>query len=99
MSSDQRIKLDWKGPDEFGGYRAMVPAKDYRGCGEFEIYAEPRPHYCDRGEWKVIINSLVVSPLDDQEGFPRYYFKLQTLKDEMELWANKRAECRIAKQK
>lgn len=89
-----RIKLDWTGPTADGEYIATVKARDHNGEGVFEIHAEPRPNYCDRGRWKVLIDNRGVSPLDWQEGFPRYYFDLDRLKAEMEDWVNAREECR-----
>lgn len=90
------MKLEWKGPDDDGGYEATVPARDHRGLGEYRIYAIPRPHYCDRGRWHVLVFATGVDGLDGQEGFPRYYFKLENLKEEMELWVEGREEVRAA---
>lgn len=53
------------------------------------ITIEPRPVYCDRGNWIVKVfapNCLI----DAQDAFPRYYFDLGRAKLEMLDWVNKR---------
>lgn len=54
-----------------------------------EITIEPRPHYCDRGNYiaKMFDNGLVT---DHQDGWPRYYFDLNVAKAECEAWVEKR---------
>lgn len=44
--------------------------------------------YCDRGRW--VVNTDL--PLDNAEGFPRYYFSLEVAKSEMAEWVNVRKE-------
>lgn len=90
VSYDPPITLDWKHNPVFGEYTARVPARDHVGEGHYIIHAIQRPGYCDRGKFHVLVESEGVASLDDQEGFPRYYFRLENLFDEMEAWANER---------
>lgn len=92
-SKPGRITLDWNWVSEDLSYVARVPAKDDNGDGCFVIYAIMRPNYCDRGKWHVIVEPNGVFPLDDHEGFPRYYFRLENLMEEMEDWVNWRRAC------
>lgn len=66
---------------------------DGRDC---EIYLEPRPHYCDRGNFiaKVFATpgSRLQLDLDSQDGWPRYYFDLDRAKAELEAWLVKRGQ-------
>jgi len=59
-----------------------------------EITIEPRPHYCDRGNFlaKVFrtINSNLARDLDSQDGWPRYYFDKNRAIAECVAWLNKR---------
>ncbi len=48
----------------------------------------PRPAYCDRGRWLALCDA----PLDAQEGWPRYYFTLETACTEILAWLKARAE-------
>lgn len=64
-----------------------VPGVRYR----WSITIEPRPAYCDRGRFIVRTDA----PLDNQEGFPRYYFDLEIAKQEMASWVAGRAELRV----
>ena len=41
--------------------------------GTFEIYVERRPRYCDRGDWKILVEGHF-NDVDEQDGFPRYFF-------------------------
>jgi hypothetical protein len=84
------VKLQWVYVPEDLTYVARVPAWDCFGRGHFIIYAICRPQYCDRGQFHVLVESEVVQGLDASEGFPRYYFRLENLMEEMELWVNKR---------
>lgn len=89
---DMPIKLDWQ-PAE-GGLIARVPAEDYQGKGFVAIYALKRPSYCDRGKWHVLVEPEGdIAGLDDQEGFPRYFFEIEHLQKEMQIWANWRNKC------
>lgn len=88
------IQLVWIEGDR--EWVTTVPAKDYLGVGKYIIHAIQRPGYCDRGKWHVLVESYGVAGLDDQEGFPRYYFRLQHLQREMALWVNEREACKAA---
>lgn len=90
------IALSWVYHKEDNEWIARVPAQDRHGAGFFIIHAIGRPGHCDRGRYYVLVESEVVAPLDDQEGFPRYFFKLGNLIDEMTAWANARQEVRDA---
>jgi len=72
------------------------------GRGWLEIQApdclislEPRPHYCDRGEWiarvEVTGDPYKVN-LDDVDLWPRYYFNLETAKSEIWEWLHRRKQ-------
>jgi hypothetical protein len=56
-----------------------------------EITLEARQTYCDRGNWiaKVFTSSLDCY-IDEQDGWPRYYFDEQRAKLELEAWLKKR---------
>jgi len=52
------------------------------------ITIEPRPLYCDRGNFIVKVTpygDLALS-LDEQDGFPRYYFGPLACADEIHAW-------------
>ena|SRR5277367_426996 len=90
MNFDKKIQLEWVWSEEWNEYTAKVPAKDYNGEGYYIIHAIKRPNYCDRGKWYVLIENVGIEALDCAEGFPRYYFKIENLVDEMECWINER---------
>lgn len=94
LESGRAIKLEWNTAE--GEMIANVPAEDHHGLGHFSIHAIERPTYCDRGKWHVLIEPHGVAAPDDQEAFPRHYFKLENLLEEMEIWANERESCRRA---
>lgn len=53
-----------------------------------QITIEPRPFYCDRGNFIVQVfprGDLALS-LDSQDGFPRYYFGVTACADEVTEW-------------
>lgn len=59
----------------------------------YEVSLEPRPHYCDRGNW--IAKLFIHDPgdslgIDDQEGWPRYYFDRGRALAEIQAWFRKR---------
>lgn len=91
-----RIRLQWVWIQENGEWVARVPAIDHVGSGFYQIHAIQRPGYCDRGKWHVLIEPQGVAAPDEQEGFPRYYFRLENLKQEMEQWVNEREGCKAA---
>lgn len=88
------IKLNWEFKQEYGTWETSVLAQDHNGRGCYQISLIPRPHYCDRGRWYCLVQAIGIQDLDDQEGFGRYYFRLENAKQEMELWINARDECR-----
>ncbi len=59
------------------------------------ITLEPRPHYCDRGNWLAKI-SVTGNPdklyIDAADLWPRYYFDLERAKLEIEAWLRKRKQ-------
>lgn len=92
--SANKITLSWEWIEEDRNWVTRVRALDHRGAGEYVIYAIQRPPYCDRGKWHVLVDTDGIDGLDGQEGFPRYFFKLANLQEEMELWANERQSVR-----
>ena len=90
QSGHARIKLEWEHHPEDCESIATVPAEDPLGTGCYIIHAISRPGYCDRGKYHVLVESQGILPLDDQEGFPRYYFRWENLVDEMEHWVSER---------
>ena len=86
------ITLNWINDNE-GVATATVPMVEAGQRGVYKIFIIPRPPYCDRGSYHVIVDWTAGYGLDGEEGFPRYYFELETAKREMELWVNKRATC------
>ena len=58
------------------------------------VTIESRPYYCDRGNFiaKIFINYDSNLYLDEQDGWPRYYFNLNFAKLEVESWLIKRNE-------
>jgi hypothetical protein len=68
----------------------------YRIAGrECEISIEPRPRYCDRGNWlaKLHATGALALDIDAADGWPRYYFDLERAKAECEAWLLKRGQC------
>jgi hypothetical protein len=91
------IRLEWE-PDPEGGtdaIRATVPGLTWDGVtiGQYVFRAVARPHYCDRGAWLVHLETSGALDFDECDGFPRFFFRLENLKDEMQAWANKRGPC------
>lgn len=66
-------------------------------CGrECFITLEPRPVYCDRGNYVAKIfpsdGSGLAREIDHQDGWPRYYFDEDRAKAEIEAWLKKRKQ-------
>lgn len=63
---------------------------------ECVITIEPRPSYCDRGNFiaKIDARGDLARDLDGQDGWPRYYFDLDRAKAECEAWVQKRGQRR-----
>jgi hypothetical protein len=79
-------------------YRAFVPAMEVDGLkGWYDIAITPRPPYCDRGAFLVHIQTQNIWPLDCCEGWPRYYFGLLLMFEELEAWVNARESCQRAR--
>lgn len=55
---------------------------------KIHLYIEPRQHYCDRGRYLVKAHTINWQPgddiIDDQDGFPRYYFNFDCMLIEIE---------------
>ena len=58
------------------------------------ITLEPRPHYCDRGNWiaKLFPKGKFVAEIDEADGWPRYFFDKERAKAEIEAWLIKRGQ-------
>lgn len=61
---------------------------------ECTIVIEPRPEYCDRGNWiaKIFTRGSLAVEFDRQDGWPRYYMDLDRAKLEIEDWMKKRGQ-------
>ena len=61
---------------------------------ECEITLEPRPHYCDRGNWiaKLFPVGTLAEDIDYADGWPRYYFDVDRAKAECWAWLEKRRQ-------
>jgi hypothetical protein len=86
------VNLEWikvDGGNIFSGYETLI-------LPQVEITLESRPHYCDRGNFiaKVSIKTGYKFDkgcwVDDQDGWPRYYFDEARAKAEIEAWLKKR---------
>jgi hypothetical protein len=82
--SKTKIKSEWI--DE-GGYQE-IQAKDCL------IILEPRPWYCDRGNYvaKIMAHGELARDLDHCDMWPRYYMDLDRAKLEIEAWLRKREQ-------
>jgi len=60
---------------------------NYHGVG---ICIEPRPAYCDRGNWVAKVFEPGLLYLDSSDGWPRYYFNLTRAKLEVEDFLRRR---------
>lgn len=61
------------------------------------IYLEPRPAYCDRGNWYAKVDYLpggdrVALYLDGADGWPRYFFDAGCAASELKAWLVKRKQ-------
>jgi|SoimicMinimDraft_4_1059732.scaffolds.fasta_scaffold20643_2 hypothetical protein len=77
------------------GYHAVVPIITYaeQPDARYEIHAQRRPVYCDRGDWLIYMDG--VNDIDASDGFPRYFIGSdEEMKDQMERWVNRRAAYR-----
>ncbi len=76
-------------------------AKHYEGLDyesihgrECEITLEPRPYYCDRGNYlaKLFPTGALFLSIDEADGWPRYYFHPEHAKSEINAWLKKRGQ-------
>lgn len=72
---------------------SLVPYYEILGK-ECSITIEPRPSYCDRGNFiaKLFPVGELAREIDDLDGWPRYYFDLDRAKLECEGWLKKRGQ-------
>jgi hypothetical protein len=61
------------------------------------IWIEKRPPYCDRGNFLAHValkadGDWLGLGLDEQDGWPRYYMREETAKQEIEDWLKKRGQ-------
>lgn len=58
------------------------------------ISIEERPAYCDRGEWiaKLHPRGTFAMEIDEQDGWPRYYFGWDRMLEEIEAWLTRRGQ-------
>lgn len=58
------------------------------------ITIEPRPRYCDRGNWiaKLHPRGELALEIDGSDGWPRYYFSLDRMMEEIGAWLKKRGQ-------
>lgn len=90
------MTLEWKPNPECAGLvydlHGLPLWHYYGGDVPVAIWIETRPGYCDRGRY----HAMTDAPLDNQEGWPRYYFDLETAKREVIEWVKVRKEFRGA---
>lgn len=57
------------------------------------MWIQLRPHYCDRGkyQWNAESTSHKIT-VDHADGFPRYYFLMDSLVNEINAWIEKRKQ-------
>lgn len=57
-----------------------------------EVTMEPRPGYCDRGNWVVKVTPVhgAFADIGPEDGFPRYYFDFDNMMEEMLAWLERR---------
>jgi hypothetical protein len=80
----------------YAGWQMTVRTLTPKGHGTYSIYLVRRPSYCDRGDWLIQV-SHVNADLDEQDGFPRYFFgSVDEAKAQMETWLLRREAYRAA---
>lgn len=91
--------IEWR-KDEYDCWHATAASldpHDHKRSGFYEIIIQRRPHYCDRGDWQIYLESHGKTSIDGADGFPRYFFGTEEeVKRQMETWVSRRAECREA---
>lgn len=89
---DKEPDIKWEWVEKDRTWYAKFPVKVNGVTGEWLVWLTQRPHYCDRGRWGAGVDGVKCSPPDEQEGFPRYFFDLETAKNEMKAWVKMRQE-------
>lgn len=89
---DEKAGVEWRWVEADKTWYADFPVEVNGVKGVWKIWLTQRPGYCDRGRWSVGVDGIYSSPPDEQEGFPRYYFDLETAKYEMREWVKMRTE-------
>jgi hypothetical protein len=60
------------------------------------ISVEPRPAYCDRGNYIAKLHptpgSMLAREIDAHDGWPRYYFTWNCMVEEIAAWLKKRGQ-------
>jgi hypothetical protein len=89
--------MNWKA-DSYDCWTLDVEVKGYVpkfGNGTYQIIIQPRPHYCDRGDWIIFVEGHN-NDIDAADGFPRYFFgTIEEAKLQMETWLNRRQKYRL----
>ena len=87
-----KLKYDWKWFPEHQTWEIRLRIKHGHRDGEWHVWFEQRPYYCDRGRFHCNVDGYGTEGPDHQEGFPRYYFSLQRGMEEIEEWIDIRQE-------
>jgi hypothetical protein len=89
------MSLEWK-PHYLDGLLPGFGRPSYIECEgrECSITIEPRPSYCDRGNFiaKIDVSGELALGFDHADLWPRYYFDLERAKLECEAWLKKRGQ-------
>ena len=75
------MALEWKQEDGYWSIRIKAGV---------EVTLEPRPQYCDRGNWIAKVESRIPDDIDYADFWPRYYMDFDRAKLEVEDWLRKR---------
>lgn len=89
---DKELGVVWEWVEKDKTWYAKFPVQVNGKPGEWLVWLTQRPHYCDRGRWSVGVDGIGCDSPDAQEGFNRYFFDLDTAKDEMREWIKMRQE-------
>jgi hypothetical protein len=73
-------KIEWRCRRAIKGVLCPPIYEAYVG-NKMVGWIEHRPHYCDRGHFKAIVD---VPNLDGQDAFPRYFMRFSSAVQEME---------------
>ena len=73
----------------FHGFKIRIDqyAETFIDNPVLELRISPRPTYCDRGQWlwHAYSRDLDVAYVDDDDGFPRYYYSTRNMVSEISL--------------